>query len=207
MAQTTAPTDRSKLLATLTIDETMPDAPFDELHQRIVASPIDDVWPHCLAVTAQEIRTLGPLMAIRSLPSRLTSSRSVSASAPLPLLEVFESEGFVVLRQDERPDNGMASVLFGAAGRFWSIAHNAPKQFRTAQDFVDFQEPGWAKTVCRLDAIDLGDGRTRIETETRVIGTDAASTRKFAPYWAVIRLPSGAIRRSWLAAIDRRATR
>jgi len=55
--------------------------------------------------------------------------------------------------------------------------------------------------------IDLGDGTTRIETETLVAGTDQASTRRFRPYWALIRLPSGLIRRSWLAAIDRRACR
>ena len=66
-------------------------------------------------------------------------------------------------------------------------------------------EPGHAKVIARLDAIDLGDGTTRIETETLVAGTDPASTRRFRPYWALIRLPSGLIRRSWLAAIDRRA--
>lgn len=43
--------------------------------------------------------------------------------------------------------------------------------------------------------------------ETVVVGTDRASTRRFAPYWAFIRLPSGLIRRSWLAAIDRRVAR
>lgn len=44
-------------------------------------------------------------------------------------------------------------------------------------------------------------------TETRVEGTDKASNAKFAPYWALIRLPSGLIRRCWLAAIERRASR
>jgi hypothetical protein len=52
-----------------------------------------------------------------------------------------------------------------------------------------------------------GDGTTRIETETLIVGTDDASTQKFGPSWRLIRLPSGTIRRSWLAAIDRRATR
>jgi hypothetical protein len=61
--------------------------------------------------------------------------------------------------------------------------------------------------VARLDAIDLGNGTTRIETETLVAGTDELSTRRFRPYWALIRLPSGLIRRSWLAAIERRACR
>lgn len=36
--------------------------------------------------------------------------------------------------------------------------------------------------------------------------TDDAARRAFALYWLLIRGPSGLIRRSWLAAIDRRAT-
>ena len=45
-----------------------------------------------------------------------------------------------------------------------------------------------------------------VVTETRVVGTSRNATLFFAPYWAVIRLPSGLIRRSMLAAIERRAT-
>jgi hypothetical protein len=37
--------------------------------------------------------------------------------------------------------------------------------------------------------------------------TDPTSARRFARYWRLIRPASGAIRRSWLAAIERRAER
>lgn len=185
-------------------EEILPAAPYRELHQRVVDAPIEDVWPHCLDVSAREIRTLGPLMAVRSLPARLTGKAPESASAPRPLLEVFTDEGFVLLRRDPTPRNGRASVVLGAAGRFWSARSNAPIAFPDGDAFIDFNEPGHAKTIARLDAIDLGDGTTRLETETLVVGTDPASTRRFRPYWALIRLPSGLIRRSWLAAIDRR---
>jgi hypothetical protein len=37
--------------------------------------------------------------------------------------------------------------------------------------------------------------------------TDPASARRFARYWWLIRPASGAIRRSWLSAIKRRAER
>lgn len=192
------------LLPELTLDAALPDAPFHELHHRTVDRPIDEVWPHCLDVTAREIRTLGPLLSLRGLPARLRGRTPPAASAPTPLLDVFAAEGFVLLRRDREPTEGRAQVLFGATGVFWSVTDNAPLPFDSAQAFLDFTEPGYATTVARLEAIDLGDGTTRIETETRVIGTDPASTRKFAPYWALIRLPSGLIRRSWLAAIGRR---
>ncbi len=188
-------------------EKILPAAPYRELQQRLVAAPIEDVWPHCLDVSAREIRTLGPLMALRSLPTRIMGKGAESASTPRALLDVFTDEGFVLLRRDSEPRNGRASVVFGGAGRFWSVRNDAPIAFPDGDAFVDFDEPGHAKTIARLDAIDLGDGTTRLETETLVAGTDPASTRRFRPYWALIRLPSGLIRRSWLAAIDRRACR
>ena len=188
-------------------DEILPAAPYRELHQRVVAAPIKDVWPHCLEVSAREIRTLGPLMALRSVPARMMGRGVESASALRPLLEVLTDGGFVMLRRDSEPRDGRASIIFGGAGRFWSVRNDSSITFPDGDAFVEFDEPGNAKTVARLDAVDLGDGTTRIETETLVAGTDLASTRKFRPYWALIRLPSGLIRRSWLAAIERRACR
>ena len=186
-------------------EEILPAPPYQELHQRVVEAPIEDVWPHCLDVSAREIRTLGPLMALRSLPSLITRKGARSASAPRALLDVFTDEGFVLLHRDSAPLDGRASIVFGGAGQFWSARNNTPIAFSDGDAFVDFDEPGHAKVITRLDAIDLGDGTTRVETETLVAGTDPASTRRFRPYWALIRLPSGLIRRSWLAAIDRRA--
>jgi hypothetical protein len=51
------------------------------------------------------------------------------------------------------------------------------------------------------------DGGTRLETETRVLATDANSYEGFARYWRVIGPGSAAIRRVWLRAIARRAER
>ena len=48
------------------------------------------------------------------------------------------------------------------------------------------------------------DGRT-LTTETTVFAADAASRRRFRPYWLVIRPFSGLVRRLWLRAIKRRA--
>ncbi len=193
-------------MMTLTLTDALPDAPFRERHTRRVDAPIDEVWPHCLDVTTRDIRTLAPLMALRSIPARLLGRASAPTGENRPLLEVFAREGFVILWRDDRPRDGRASVVFGGAGRFWSPSESQPIRFDGPSDFLDFDEPGYAKTMATLEAIDLGDGTTRIETVTVVDGTDAAARRTFAPYWALIRLPSGLIRRSWLAAVDRRAT-
>jgi hypothetical protein len=50
-------------------------------------------------------------------------------------------------------------------------------------------------------------GELRLFRLLRVACTGARSTRRFARYWWLIRSAGGAIRRSWLAAIKRRAER
>ncbi|MEM9610718.1 MAG: hypothetical protein AAGA99_25130 [Actinomycetota bacterium] len=194
------------LLDDLELHDALPRARFRELHRRNVDRPIEQVWPAALAVTGSEIRTLGPLFALRGLPRRLLGGRPPQASEPRPLLELFVREGFIVLRRDERPVDGRAVVIFGAAGRFWSPTDNSPIRFGDPASFLACDTPDRAVTVARLEAIAEG-GRTRLETETLVAGTDRGAELKFAPYWGLIRYPSGLIRRSWLAAIDRRAQR
>lgn len=185
-------------------DQLLPNARYRELHTRTIDAPIDQVWPHCVNVTGKQVRLLQPLMSLRTVPHRLAGKKPLLPADDQTLLDGFVDAGFVVLRQDDAVVDGRASIVFGAAGAFWSIAHNHPLPFADPADFVAFAEPGYAKTIARLDAIDLGNGTTLLETETLVHGTDAASTKKFGPYWAIIRLGSGAIRRSWLAAIARR---
>lgn len=193
--------------AALELDDLCADAPFVELHRRIVDAPIEQVWPECLAVQGREVRTLGPLMAIRMIPSVLRGRGTGPQATTKSLLDEFAEHGFTLLRKDVAPADGRALVVFGAAGKFWSVSENAPISFDTAAEFSAFDEPDYAVTAARLEARSIAGGATLIETETRVWGTDAASAKKFRPYWTVIRPFSGLIRRSWLAAIDRRLRR
>lgn len=196
--------------ALLDLDSVLPAARFTEVHRRTISAPIDVVWPAALAVTPREVRTLGPLLAMRQLPKlfrRRTVESTNASQADRSLLEVFEDGGFVMLRKDTSPADGRAAVVFGGAGKFWSPTNNDALTFSGPADFLAFDEPGHAVTAALLEAQDNGDGTTTLITETRVDGTDAAAAAKFAPYWALIRLPSGLIRRSWLAAADRRACR
>ena len=192
----------------LDFDSLLPSAPFREVHARSIDAPIDDVWQAFLEVRGSEIRLLQPLFLLRALPARLSSKRGpiTSDADDQTALASFQNEGFVTLRQDPGPIDGCATFIFGAAGRFWSPAHNPPIRFTSGQQFIDFDAPGNAKTVARFTAISDGPTRTRLETETVVDVTDPASKKKFAVYWAIIRGPSGLLRRSWLAAVDRRAT-
>jgi hypothetical protein len=46
-----------------------------------------------------------------------------------------------------------------------------------------------------------GPDGTELVTETRVISTDAATARRFAAYWLMVRIGSGLIRRDLLRAV------
>ncbi|MFK8024549.1 MAG: hypothetical protein AB8G26_11370 [Ilumatobacter sp.] len=182
------------------------DAPFSESHRRRIGASLADVSPAMWTVAPDEIRAFTPLIALRGLPSRLLG-RSGVADRPTStgsLLELFESEGFVRLREFDESDR--CGVEYGAAGQFWRPAGNRPVHFDSPDAFADFDAPGHAKIWFDLVACRRGDA-VHVTTTTLVSCTDRPAARRFAPYWAIIRVPSGLIRRSWLAAIDRRATR
>lgn len=181
---------------------------FSERHHRTVDAPAGAVWAAATSVTPPEIRLLAPLMALRSLPSVLTDKprrpRRPRRSGDTSFLEVFEREGFIELYRDEQVSDGRAVAIYGAAGRFWSPSGNSPVPLADAEAFAQFQGPGMVKTAFSLEVVER-DGATLLTTETRIVGTDGSARRSFGRYWLIIRGPSGIIRRSWLAAIDRRA--
>jgi hypothetical protein len=76
----------------------------------------------------------------------------------------------------------------------------------TREDFLSFNEPGYAKAAISF-LVRPERGGSRFITETRAAGTSPEATRALLRYWRAIRPGSGAIRRSWLAAIRRRAVR
>jgi hypothetical protein len=172
------------------IEEAMPSYDVHEVHSLWVPAAPADAYAAVKAVSAREVRLFGPLMRLR------TFGRSGRAFDPqAPLLAEMVKVGFMPL--GERPGE---EVVLGAIGRFWSPFGNKP---RVVEDFVAFAEPGYAKAALNFTVRSEREG-SRITTETRIIGTDAAATRKFRRYWLLIRLGSGAIRRSWLKAIRRR---
>jgi hypothetical protein len=132
-------------------------------------------------VTWAEARVFGLLMVLRA--GRASGRRG-------PILAGFTGIGFAELARDGR------EVVFGGIGRPWSPSGGMV----TGRDFAAFDDPGWAKMAVNFRA--AGGALT---TETRVWLTDDRARRLFRRYWTVIRPFSGLTRRSWLAAIRRRA--
>lgn len=187
------------------LDAFLPRPDFAELHRRRVPAPAEAVWAAATSVTPAEIRLLRPLMTLRTLPRALAGGRLQPRTPDdAPFLDVFEEEGFVELRHDDRVIDGAAVVVYGAAGRFWSPAGNAPVPLAGPQAFEEHRAPGTVRIAFSLEVVER-DGATFVTTETRIVGADPGARRAFGRYWLIIRGPSGLIRRSWLAAIDRRS--
>jgi hypothetical protein len=172
------------------LDEVMPEYDVKEVHSLWVPAEPDATYEAVKRVSAREIRLFGPLMLLRTFGR---SGRVFGSQASL--LGELVKAGFIPL--GERPGE---ELVVGAVGRFWSPFGNRP---RVVEDFAGFDEPGYAKAALNFRVAADGAG-SRITTETRIVGTDPEATRKFRRYWLLIRLGSGAIRRSWLKAIRRR---
>jgi hypothetical protein len=181
------------------LDEVLPRFDANEVHQVWVPAPPQVVYAAMKQVTVREVRLLRPLGALRGLPHRLARRRGFRPAGSAPLLDAFVRAGFILL--GERPG---AEIAAGVVGRFWRLADSEPAPVRTREGFVAFAEPGYAKAAMAF-LVRPERGGTRVVTETRIAGTSPEAVRAFRRYWRVIRPGSGAIRRSWLAAIRRRA--
>ena len=181
------------------LERVLPRSDASELHQRWLAASVEESWAALLATTAREVRLLGPLMALRRLPAWLLRRSAGGGKAATPLFGALQQAGFVQVAEEPGRE-----IVFAVIGRFWSPIGNRPvRGINDLADFAGFDEPGYAKAAISFLARREGAG-TRLLTETRVLGTDAVARRRFLRYWRLVRPGSGAIRRSWLAAIGRR---
>jgi hypothetical protein len=175
------------------LDEFLPSYDVNEVHSVSTDASPAAVMQAIHALTPQEVPVLVALMAVRSVPRLLDRKRP---SLRGPLLEGFERAGFAKLR--DRPD----AIVLGAVGRFWQPTGGLrPIE---AAEFLDFDEPGFAKAVFDFRLEQSGAG-TLVRTETRVATTDAHARRRFGLYWKVVHPGSALIRVAWLRAIRKRA--
>lgn len=198
------PARSSRVAAPQTLlDAAVPEWQFAELHStRIRASPAR-VEAAIDAVTAGEILGFRLLTWIRS-PRLPGSGRKPSILAPpadRPILAVATDAGFVELCRipGEIVIGTLVIVPEGVGPR-------APEPSPDAlTGFAALTAPGYAKAAMNFLWAADGDGWVRLSTATRVVATSPSARRRFAAYWRLIYPGSAFLRRTWLAAIRRRA--
>jgi hypothetical protein len=170
------------------IDTLLPRWDVHDVHGIEVAAPPDRTWAALEEVTVRELPLTRMLMGVRGLRRRTSA----------PDRTFMEAVSFLVPLA-EAPRERVA----GMVGRPWRL-RPAHVPISGAADFIGFDRPGWVRVATDFRVVASATG-SRLETETRVHGTDAAARRRFLRYWRVVGIGSALIRRDVLRAARRRA--
>lgn len=187
------------------IDELLPTYDVVERHAITVHAPPAATYAALLSTDFGRSGLLRALLVLRALPAVLArrphDAGSRARSRPPLTLSSIESHGFV--RLAAAPDS---EIVFGLEGRFWALDGGRctppAAAFRTTAP-----SPGTARAVWNFALASVDATTTRATTETRVLCADAATRRRFLPYWALIRPGSGLIRRDMLRRLRAAAER
>ena len=178
----------------------LPAYDFREMYAVEVAADPERIYTGAKELQPSEVSLVHRLFELRSLPARLAGRTEMRFVAGRTLLEQMQGLGFVLL--EDRPDE---EFILGLVGQFWRPRAGLTFLPITRDEFLKFATPGYARAVVSLRIEPRAAGTCSLCTETRIAVTDAASRRKFAVYWFLIRPGSGIIRRMWLRAVKRRA--
>ncbi len=180
------------------LDEFVPAYQFHEVHSLVIAAPPARVFRAIQETTAGEIRFFRLLTTIRRM-GRPGPESILNAPEHMPILEVATRTSFLTLAHEVDREIVLGTVVI------------APPDARSADSltpevFRGISRPGFALAAMNFRLTPNDSASTLLTTETRVYATDRATQRRFARYWRVIYPGSALIRRSWLAAIRRRAS-
>ncbi|MFJ2358752.1 hypothetical protein [Pseudomonas fluorescens] len=175
-----------------------PFLPLFQFHERHESGPIraqpEAIIAAVCALNMRDDRVVDALLSLRELPGKIlrTFGDRTVPQEPAP----FGFDAFTLLERTS------TEVSLGLAGRFWrpdlKTGHIAD-----AQAFKVLDDPHVAKLLLRFQVVEHPQGMRTLRTETFVYCATTRSKMLFTPYWLLIRLASGWIRRRNLAAIQR----
>ncbi len=168
---------------------------FYERHEsRPIPARAEDIIATVAALDMRQDRVIGALMSLRELPGRVLHMLGVTGSRPAPAPLNFST--FTLLERTER------EISLGLAGRFWR-PDVVIRHVGTAAEFKALDDPRAAKQVLRFQVIEQGSSLRTLRTETFIYCGNTRTKMLFTPYWLVIRLGSGWIRRRMLKGIEK----
>jgi hypothetical protein len=188
--------EKSKLNETR-LDEFMPVWQFRERHAIRIPAPPARAFAAIKNVRANEILFFKTLIWIRRGGRRGPES-ILNPGDNAPILDVATRSGFIYLADDAPREIVVGTAVIAPPG---SDCELTPLMFKTAL------EPGFALAAMNFLVAPDGPNASLVSTETRVFASSAAARQKFGRYWRIIYPGSALIRRMWLRAVKRRATR
>lgn len=162
------------------IDRFIPDPDFREVRELEVEAVPEEV---IATVRQADLRdpVISTLFAVRDLPNRL--ARRLGAGGRREDLSFSNipdvGPGWVLLGEDPGKE-----LVLGAVGRFWRRDYGA--RTVTAEEFADFDEPGYLKLAVSSVAVPRGYDQSLLHYEARVEATTPDAAARFRRYWKVI---------------------
>ena len=183
------------------LDEFLPTYEFYEIHAVTVDASMAKVFTAIKELTVAELSPLIFVMLnLRSLPAFLMGREHKMERTPEPFLSKLFKDGFIPLGEVADQE-----IIFGLIGQFWELVPVPGPKIANPQEFLDYDNPDFAKVAANLAVTLSADGSVRCSTETRIHVTDPRTRHKFAFYWRIISMGSGWIRVLWLRGIKRKA--
>jgi hypothetical protein len=155
----------------------------------VVEADLATTWAALLDVDLIEVGRKRPLVAVLGalrilpdivshllhgeLPPRQPERLRLADLATIPL----DKGGWVLLGLREQDE-----IALGLVGKFWRPVIDFAS-VHSAAEFVDFSEPGFAKTIYALSVRELGPRRTLLSGVMRTATTDEQARRWFRRYW------------------------
>jgi hypothetical protein len=161
------------------IDKYLSHYTFNEYHEMVVDAPIADVYNVAYDFDLSKSKTITCLFKIRGLPAKR-----------LTLQNFIADIGFTNLERNAPYEN-----LIG----FWARVKIAPIQ--SYEDFINNSISPWIKVVWNFQCEELGENKTRVSTETRVLCVAPITKITFRLYWFIIQPFSGLTRKKMLKII------
>ena len=174
------------------MDVFLPNYDFSAAYEIRIDAPSSVVYECLLRSDFSELWLVRLLMSIRS-GKWLRRSR-----VPTDLRQRLHGTGFVVLAEVSNEE-----IVIGVAGRFWRADGRRCMEL-TADDFVGFSRPGFAKVAWNFKLRAGSPESTLLSTETRIkcFGT---ALWKFRLYWSAVGPFSGLIRKAILKQVKTEA--
>ena len=172
-------------MTVMLIDQVLPRYDFAVTHAAVFRTPPGQ----CL----QAARTLDLLR--HPIVRALITARSLTTPSQRPRslrIDDMVRPPLNWLRLAERPGT---ELVVGQVSRPWAADAASPVLPHSAEEYLRFDRPGFAKIALSLRAEPYGAASTILTLETRVSLTDPDSRRRFRRYWRLVRPISDLIRR------------
>ena len=161
------------------IDKYLPQYTFNESHEIVVNSPIENVYHIAKDFDLSKSKIIEFLFKIRGLPTKR-----------LNLQNFIEDIGFTNLEEKYPYES-----LIG----FWARVKIV--KIPSYEDFSNNSISPWLKVVWNFQFEKLEKDKTKVSTETRVLCVAPITKFTFGLYWTIIKPFSGLIRRKMLKII------